>query len=686
VNIKKRIMKRTWFGILGAFLLLFGLGVGLAPAAALAQSPGPLDHVVVNPAATTLAVGATQQFSAQGYDASNVAIPGLTYYWGAAVGAGSITTSGLFTAANAVGTYTNGIQAVALQGGIVKVGYATVVVTSAAQGPLDHVTITPASTTLAMGGTQQFSAQGYDASNVAIPGLTYYWGVAAVGAGTVTQTGLFTAGSIAGSYADAVQVIAVQDSIAVEVAYASVTVTGVSTSLDHVTITPGSTTLAMGGTQQFSAQGYDASNVAIPGLTYYWSVVVAGPGTITQAGLFTAGSIAGSYADAVQAIAVQGNAIVKYATASVTVTSVTTGALDHVAITPASATLAMGGAQQFSAQGYDASNVAIPGLTYYWSVVVAGAGTITQAGLFTAGNTPGPYPNAVQAIAVQGNIIKFRGASVTVSGVTPGVLDHVRVTPSSANVAAGGTRQFTAQGYDASNVAIPGLTYYWSVVVAGAGTITQAGLFTAGNTPGPYPNAIQAIAVQGGNIKYATASVTVTSTPTPTPTPTLTDAKRALVLVGASLRSLGFDNFLGAQWTVTENGATSIIRAIPGVVKAISSTSLTLLPNGQTQTVNFALTSDTVVIATNALKVDEKAVVVTTDDQVSLVLEVPISSTGWRTSLGTNIPCIVQQAPPGIKKDMQKYLDKFGDRFLPAGWDKGKKTGWDKNDHGEHED
>jgi len=531
---------------------------------------------------------------------------------------------------------------------------------------LDHVVVTPASSTVAAGGTQQFAAQGYDASNAAIPGLTYFW-VAAAGSGTITAAGLFTAGTTLGAYANGIQAVALQNNIAVKVGYASVTVIAVAPTLDHVAITPASASLAPAGTQQFAAQGYDASNVAIPGLTYYWSVVAAGAGTVTQAGLFTAGSIPGTYPNAVQAIAVQANTVIKYATASVTVTGVAPGALDNVKITPSSATLAPGATQQFSAQGYDASNVAIPGLSYFWSVAAAGAGTITPAGVFKAGNTPGTYPNAVQGIAVQGNaIIKYATASVTVTGEAVGALDHVKITPSSANVAPGGTKQFSAQGYDASDKAIRGLAYFWSVVTPGAGTITQAGLFTAGNTPGAYPNSIQVIAVQGNTVvKYATASVIVTGA-TPTPKPNVT---RLLMLARASLKGISADDFLGAQWTVKENGAISIIKAIPGVVKAISPTSLTLLPNGQAQNMTFALASDTVVVARDGLKVDEKAVVVTINDQARLVLEVPV-------------PSPIVRLPPGIQNNDN---DKFKDGFLPAGWENGKKTGWDRNDN-DHDD
>ena len=564
-----RITKRSWLGIFGVFLLLGALGLGLAPAAVLAQTPGPLDHVVVAPATATLAVGATQQFAAQGYDIANVPIPSLQYYW--------------------------------------------VVVNSAA--------------------------------------------------GTVTQAGLFTAGTIAGPYPSAVEVIAIQGSI-VKYAYASVTVTGVTATLDHVTITPPSATLAVGATQQFAAQGYDAANVPIPSLQYFWSVVVAGAGTITSAGLFTAGTVPNLYANAVQVAAVQGNVVVKYATVSVTITGAAPVQLDHVSITPASPTVAAGANRQFSAQGYDAANVAIPGLNYFWSVVNAAAGSINQSGLFTAGNVAGPYPNAVQVIAVQGSIVKYATASVTVNGpAATGQLDHVTISPSSATLAVGATKQFTAQGFDAANRRIAGLNYFWSVVVAGAGTITQEGLFTAGSVPNPYPNAIQVIAVQSGTVKFDTASVTVTVAPPPT-----TQAPgRLILLLAATLRGVAFDDFLGAQWTEKANGTTYVIKAVPGVVKAISSTSLALLPNGQPQNVTFALATDTVILARDGLKVDERAVVITVNDQARMVLEIPMTIS-------------VQQGPPGIKKDLEKYLDKFADRLLPPGWDRGNKTGWDRDD------
>jgi hypothetical protein len=182
------------------------LAVGLFQVVpALADAPKPLDHVQILPAAAVLAPGATQQFSAQGYDAQNGAISGLTYFWMTIAGGGTIDSNGLFTAGSTANTFTNTVQVLAVQGSTVKLANANVTVTTAAPGALDHVVITPSSKTLAPGAKFQFSAHAYDAADLVIPGLTYNWTVAA-GAGGIDATGLFTAAANEGSFPNGIQV------------------------------------------------------------------------------------------------------------------------------------------------------------------------------------------------------------------------------------------------------------------------------------------------------------------------------------------------------------------------------------------------------------------------------------------------------------------------------------------------
>jgi hypothetical protein len=186
-----------------------------------------------------------------------------------------------------------------------------------AAGPLDHVVISPTSANVSVGGTQQFDALGQDSNNVTIPALAYTWSVVA-GGGTIDDTGLFMAGNVTGTFTNTVQVITARNST-IKTAFASVMVTAVPVSLDHLVISPTSTNVSVGGTSQFDAQGQDSNNVTIPDLAYTWSMV-AGGGTIDDTGLFTAGNTTGTFTNTVQVIAEQ-DGVTRIGYASVVVTS-----------------------------------------------------------------------------------------------------------------------------------------------------------------------------------------------------------------------------------------------------------------------------------------------------------------------------------------------------------------------------
>jgi len=290
----------------------FGLLAVMAPSmirSASAQAVGALDHVTVTPASVSLAPGATQQYTATAFDASNNVIPGATFTWSATSG-GSINASGLLTAGAVAGAYTNAVQVSAVFNSITKTGTASFTVVP---GALDHVTVTPASVSLAPGATQQYTAAAYDASNNVIPGATFTW--SATSGGSINASGLLTAGAVAGAYTNAVQASTTVNSVT-KTGTASFTV--VPGALDHVTVTPTSVSLAPGATQQYTAAAFDASNNVIPGATFTWSV--SGGGSINASGLLTAGSVAGTYTNAVQASTTV-NSVTKTGMASFTVTT-----------------------------------------------------------------------------------------------------------------------------------------------------------------------------------------------------------------------------------------------------------------------------------------------------------------------------------------------------------------------------
>jgi hypothetical protein len=332
--------------------------------------------------------------------------------------------------------------------------------------------------------------------------------------------------------------------------------------------------------------------------------------------------------------------------------------LDHVQITPTSAALAVGTTQQFSAQAYDESNQPITNVTYFW-LVIAGGGTITSTGLFTAGTVPSTYSNTVEVLAVQGTTVKLASVSVTVV-TTIGPLHHIQVTPANATVAPGGIKQFTAQGYDQSNVPIAGLTYNWSVS-SGGGAISTSGQLTVGTTTGTYT--VQAV-VNSSAVAPGTTTVIIATNPSPTTTPTKSGGHSLFSMFKGYLKNIGSDNFLGGQWQVKNGSNIDTIKMISGVVQTAEAMSLSIKPNGQTAPITFTLTTSTVIQPKSTVfAANDKVMVVTVNDQVTMVAKINTPSTS--------------EKPPGLNK--QDDNNKHEEKDTPHGWSHGNKAGWNKD-------
>jgi len=336
-----------------------------------------------------------------------------------------------------------------------------------------------------------------------------------------------------------------------------------------------------------------------------------------------------------------------------------TGSITHVQLTPASVTLVTGTTQQYTAQALDSSNQPVSSVNYFW-LVADGGGTITTTGLFTAG-TVGNYSNTVEVVAVQGTTAEIATASVTVVA-SIGSLDHIAITPATATLAPSGTQQFAAQGYDSNNAAIPGLTYVWSLGTGASGTISTSGLYTAGTTTGTVT--IQA-KVQGATTPTGSATVTVSTTPPVTTTSSGSQGRCSIIgLFRRYFKNVGSGNFLGGQWQVkNSSGGIDTYKLIPGVVQTASTTSLVIVPNGQTATSTFALTTSTVIQPSGVtLIAGDMVMVLTVNDQVTTVSIINASPTTQTT-----------RTQPGLNKNDNNNGQ--GNK-VPPGWSHGKKNGW----------
>ncbi|MFI5234462.1 MAG: ice-binding family protein [Gemmatimonadales bacterium] len=257
-------------------------------------------------------------------------------------------------------------------------------------------------------------------------------------------------------------------------------------SLVSLTVSP-NPTMVISSTQQFTAAGKDADNVAVS-VVPVWSIV-AGGGSISPAGMFTAGIVTGTF-----------TATVKATSGTITGTAtviVTNGALATITVTPNPQTLGINATQQFTAVGKDAGNNVLP-IIPVWSVVASGGAINSGSGLFTAGAVTGTFTNTVKATsgAISGT------ATVT---VTAGPVATISVTPNPDTLLANATQQFTAVAKDASNNVVA-IVPVWSVVASG-GAISGSGLFTAGAAAGTFTNTVKATS---GAI-FGTATVVVTA-------------------------------------------------------------------------------------------------------------------------------------------------------------------------------
>jgi len=433
----------------------------------------PASIVITTPSGTTSVTGSIQ-FSATVKDADGGTIA-VTPTWSVVNGGGTITSGGLFTAGDSVGTFVNTV--VATSG--TATSSSTVVVTA---GALASITVTPDTVSLAIGATRQYLAVGKDALGHVIDIPNRVWSVAS-GGGTIDTAGLFTAGTTAGTFAQSVT--ATSGSIS---GTASVSV--LAGPLASITVTPPSSSLAIGAQQTFTATGQDAYDNVVAILPT-WLVVSSG-GTINASGVFTAGTVAGTFTNTVIARVGSGCASISGRATVI----VLPGALATVTVSPGNPSVLEGATQQYTAVGTDAYGNLVP-ITPAWDMIGAAGGTIdASTGLFTAGSTAATFSNTVRATAssISGT------ASVTVTAPAA-VLATIEVTPGNPSLYGPQNQQFTATGYDASHnvVVIPG-TLTWSLNTSSLiGSIDSAtGLFQFN---GSYNGVISnAIAVTNGTV------------------------------------------------------------------------------------------------------------------------------------------------------------------------------------------
>src|SRR5437773_736564 len=235
----------------------------------------------------------------------------------------------------------------------------------------------------------------------------------------------------------------------------------------QIVTSPPSVTLDPYQPQQFLAYGRTQAGDSVA-VVVSWSV---SGGTITSGGLYAADTNVGTYqltAAAQVAATASAAATTTSTTASGSSTVKNRGPLTKVILTPVTASVLVGGTLQYAAYGRrkngDSTSVNV--------VYAASGGTITAAGLYTAGQTAGPYHVAATQSS-GGTLTDTAAVSITDIPVA-----SVTVSPTTASLPVGVTRPFTAVTKDAAGNTLTGRTVTWASSNTAVATVSGSGLAT----------------------------------------------------------------------------------------------------------------------------------------------------------------------------------------------------------------
>jgi uncharacterized protein YjdB len=326
------------------------------------------------------------------------------------------------------------------------------------------ISVTPATTTVPIGGHAHYTATGtFDDSSTQDITTSVAW--------SSTDTSVATVGSTSGSYGLATGISGGTATINATFNRAGASATGSATvkvsgaTLVSIKLTPASSLIAPASTLQYSAVG-TFSDGSTQFLSPYvtWSSSSPSVATVSTAGVAT-GQSAGTTTITAQSGSIS-------AIASLVVEG---AALSSIQITPQSSSLPVSIQTQFTATG-TFSNGDVQDLTtaVTWTSSASSIATISNA-QGSIGVATGVSPGQVNISAV------FSGQVGTATlSVNNATLSSIAVTPSSASIAVGSSQQFNANGTftNGSSYRITGQCA-WSSSDVSVATMNSKGLATS---------------------------------------------------------------------------------------------------------------------------------------------------------------------------------------------------------------
>jgi hypothetical protein len=362
---------------------------------------------------------------------------------------------------------------------------------------LNSVAVTPASPSMMIGNSLEFTASPTCVPGPCPPGtdISYAWNLASgIATFVATSTTAFVNVSAIGP-AGAVTLFVNATYNGLTVGSTDlITVTSSSeTTITSVSVAPSGPTVQVNKTQGFTATPVCSTSSRIgdtcpaTGLSYQWSLN-NGLGSLSASTstsvTFTAGSKAGVVALFVNATL--NDQTVQSMADFITITTTPVLPLAGVTVSPTSASLSINGTVQLIAAPVCTGGTCQPGTTFAWtlsnhlgSLSPTSGSTVT----FTAGTTAGSVNVFVNA-TLNGNTVMSSAVPIVISAAS--VLSSVSVSPSSESIKVGGTVQFTATPVCTATCPA-GIVYSWSLTNTLGAISSNPGAFvnfTAGQKAG----------------------------------------------------------------------------------------------------------------------------------------------------------------------------------------------------------
>ncbi|MFZ6744059.1 beta strand repeat-containing protein [Undibacterium sp. JH2W] len=522
-----------------------------------------LVSIALTPANPGLQIGTTQQLTvtAKYTDGSSGNVTSNSSFFSATPAVATVSTiaasNGLVTAlatGSSIMTATyNGLSATT-----------TVNVSSAV---LLSITVTPPNVNLAVGSTQQFNASGnYADGTTANITSGVIWTTSPPLISTILSNGMATGVATGTSLVTA--------TLGSKFGSASLTIIPAIT-LNSLAITPLTANVAAGSTQAFSAIGTysDGSNVVLTN-SVSWSSANTAVATILSSGIATGVSAGTSSISATSGT--------KTVSANLTVSS--GAALTSIAVTPASANIAVGSTQNLVATGSysDGSSANITN-SVTWSSGVNAIASVNASGVVNAasvGTTP--------VVAILGS----KSGSATLNVLPAATLNSITVTPATPTIAVNAAQGFVATGSysDGSNVNISNVVT-WASGNQAVATVSATGVANGLSSGAAAITASFSGKLGSANLAVSPAFILTGISVAPVSASALVGSLQQFTATGTYSNGSTSNISSAVTWTSSVNSVASI--SSTGQVTAVSPgvTNISAAQAGQITTTSFTVTA-----------------------------------------------------------------------------------------------